>query len=217
MKLSKKTNKLFYDKFVYKVEAQTPLGTLYHERDLSKVRLKLNEYDTKVQAAGGELDLSARWYRRVVTTDDIFANIQFLTLLEAETDPFSIRVEGNTVGIYTNNKAFVDQLSYIKGFVRELTVPKSDKVRDYLLANPDKVVVKNYTHKYKVIVGGLGHEAENFVAWAENMPKIKLAGKKKYLYDSYFYVTDLKVLGMCRLFLSKKIRKVQELVTEQEI
>ena len=217
MKLSKKTNKLFYDKFVYKVEAHTPLGTIYHERDLSKVRLKLNEYDTKVQAAGGELDLSTRWYRRVVTTDDIFANIQFLTLLEGETDPFAVRVEGNTVGIYTNNKSFVDQLSYIKDFVREVTVPKSDKVRDYLLANPDKVVVKNYTHKYKVIVGGLGHEAENFVAWAENMPKIKLAGKKKYLYDSYFYVSDLKVLGMCRLFLSKKIRKVQELVAEQEI
>lgn len=217
MKLSKKTNKLFYDKFVYKVETDTPLGSIYHERDLSKVRRTLNEYDTKVQAASGQLDLSKRWHRRIITTPDIFANIQFLTLLEAETEPFNIRVEGNTVNVYTNNKDLVDQISYIKGFVREIIVPKTDKIKDYLLANPDKVIVKEYTHKYKVIVGGLGLEAANFVAWADNIPKIKLAGKKKYLYDSYFYVSDLKVLGMCRLFLSKKIRKVQELVTEQEI
>lgn len=217
MKLSKKTNKLFYDKYVYKLESTTPLALIYRERELSKVRQTLNEFDAKVQKAGGELDISGRWYKRLVKVDDIFANIQFLTLIEAESDEYCLRIEGNTVNLYTNNKELIDQVSYIKNFATELTIPKSDKIKDYLLSNPDKVVVKEYTHKYKVIVGGLGHEAQNFVAWANTIPKIKLSGKQRYLYDSYFYVTDLKVLGMCRLFLSKKIRKVQELVTEQEI
>lgn len=217
MKSSKKINKLFYDKFVYKVESYTPLAIMYRERDLTKVRRELNVYDDRVQANNGRLDLSKPWRNKVIYTSDIFANVQFLTLLEAETEPFTVRVEHNTVNVYTNNKDLIDQICLIKGFAKEIFEPKSNKLKDYLLANPDKVIVKDYTHKYKVIVGGLGDEATNFVAWADNIPKIKLAGRKTYRHDSYFYVTDLKVLGMCRLFLSKKIRKVQELVTEQEI
>lgn len=216
MRFLKKTNKLYYDKYVYKVETYNPLSTIYRERDLGKVRATLNEYDIRVQASKGRLVIGKTWSTKNITTDDIFNNIQFLTLLEAETS-FAIRVEGDYVNLYTNNKDLVDQLCLIGKIVREVVVPKSDKIRDYLLSNPNKIVVSEYTHKYKVGISGLGLQADSFIDWAENMPKVKLCGKKRYIADSYFYVTDDKVLGLCRLFLGKKIRRIDELVTESEI
>ena len=215
------TDHLFYDKYVNKVVIELNIATLFRDRDLSRVKNSLAVYDKLLEDSGGsDVWVGQCLRKRRVTVPDVLYASKLLALLQ-NNDNFSVRVERHRLAVYSNNDALIKAIVKIDAglCVKEVSEPASDKVKDYLLSNPHTIIVKSYTHKYKVTVCALYADTANFHSWAE-----KLSGKIKLLSRTYqpgsggyFYVADDRVLGMCKLFLGSKIRRVDTLVTESEI
>jgi hypothetical protein len=157
------------------------------------------------------------YYTKHINRDDLNVAIDLTSILE-DADSYMVRVEGSTLGIFINDQSLVDRICNVSGInLLETAIPKDQKTKDFLIANPRAVVRGEYTHKYKVYTKGMWNEAVEFKDWAKKMPKVKLIDSNSYKYEAFFYVQDDRALTMCRLYLNDKIRKVEEIFTESEI
>jgi hypothetical protein len=214
----KKTTKLFFNRFVYKVAVRTPLSTLFRGKNLPNTRQQIEVLaDRFSNNRVSSTNITNGWRsRQQATSTDVFVGLLLLDQLESLSD-FTLRVENSTLGLYSNDLDFISKITNIVNIdVEEIAVPETDEVRDFLLSNPKAIIRGEYTHKYKVTITGLWDSADNFKEWAVKLPKIKTTNNK-YKYGGHFYVADEKTLSLCHIFLADKIRKVEQLVTTTEI
>jgi hypothetical protein len=214
--LSKKTTKLFFGKYVYKIALRLSVASKFRGNNLKNIEQEL-EY-LKEQFANNKLTRMqlGSWNRSSVTTEDVFMGMNLVDVLETLTS-YTLRVEGSTLGLYSNDDDFFHKvLSIPSVYVEETSEPVDQKTKQFLLTTPKAIIRKEYTHKYKVTINALWESADNFKTWAVKLPKIKTTNNK-YRFGGHFYVADEKTLSLCHIFLADKIRKVEELVTVTEI
>jgi len=212
----RKTKKLFYDTFLYKVALSTPMAAAFRGNNLSATRDTLeNERELMVRLKVDNRLVGSNWNRTVVRLSDVERDIVAVTLFEGIT-PNHIRVEGSNLSFYSNDASMLDTLETLYGWdCREVWQPEDDKVRDFLLANPKTIMRPEYSHKYKVTVNPID-DSSGFKGWASQLPKLKVM-RHNYRLGGYFYVADTKTLSLCHLFLGDRIRRVDELRTVSEI
>lgn len=213
---SRKTKKLFFDRYLYKVAIRTPSALHFRGNDLENTRRKIDAIRNKMIHNGEtETFVGHSWNRVQISLDQVNRDLATIVLLESQED-CTIRVESSTLSIYSNDESVVDTMTDMyKWHVYEVSKPENDKIKDFLLANPKTILREEFSHKYKVTVNPLD-DSSAFKQWAKNLPKIKVM-RNNYQLGGYFYVADLKTLSMCRLFLANKIRRVDELHTFEEI
>lgn len=218
MKFFKKTNKLFYDKFVNKIAFNTPVALLFRSRnDILGLLDIFKNYRHRIEnTKSGSIEVGKSWRPVKLKLKQLDFIEQVVHLLLEESD-FGIRVENSRLCIYSNNDNLIDRISnLLDEEPHEIVMPQDNFVREYLLKNPYKIISKSYEFKFKVTYNPLKESTENFKQWSENIPKIKVLKIHPSL-EGYFYVADSKVLGLCRLFLGNKIRRVDEMITLDEI
>jgi hypothetical protein len=217
MKSWKQTNKLFFEKYVNKVSLKTSLSGYFRGKRIAVAKHQVLLIADQLEKSGHlQIQIGNAWNKKFAKYDDLAIAVQICDILLGLKD-FTVRVEGQTLGLYFNDAIIVQQLTTIKNIViHEVSTPASDEVRDFLLSKPKLIIRKEYTHKYKVTIGGLWDGADNFKEWACKLPKIKTT-TNRYKYGGHFYVADDKTLSLCRIFLADKIRKVEEIVTANEI
>ena len=214
--LSKKTTKLFFGKYVYKVAVRLPVASKFRGNNLKRISEDLESL--KEQFANNKLTRMqmGSWSRSSFTIEDVFLGMNLVDVLETLSS-YTLRVEGSTLGLYSNDDDFFHKVLSISGvYIEETSEPVDQKTKTFLLTTPKTIIRKEYTHKYKVTVNALWESADNFKAWAIKLPKIKTTNNK-YRFGGHFYVADEKTLSLCHIFLADKIRKVEELVTTTEI
>lgn len=214
MKLYKQTSKLFFDKYVNKISVVNVFASEFRSRSIARAMASIKILSNQIEASQeGRVQLRS-WRKKYATVSDVIYINKLVDILNKETD-FLLRVEGDTLNIYTNSDTLLDAVQLL-GSIREITKPANDKVRAFLLTNPNSIISKKYTHKYRITVNPLRDSSESFHAWAEQIPSIKLL-KRTYHSEGYFYAANQKTLGMCRLFLGSKIRRVDEMYLISEI
>ncbi len=170
MKLYKQTSKLFFDKYVNKISVVNVLASEFRSRSIERAMASIKILSNHIEAsAEGKVALRS-WRKKYATVSDIIYITKLVDILNKETD-FLLRVESDTLSIYTNSDSLLDAVKPL-GHIREITKPADDKVRAFLLANPNSIISKKYTHKYRVTVNPLRDSSESFHAWAEQIPSI---------------------------------------------
>jgi len=212
-----KTTKLFYNKYVNRVAVHTALAYFFREQDLDKLEnLLLIALENHGKNEGMRVLIAKLWANKYATEKEVFSALHLIGILR-ELKDYSLRAEGYTLAVFLNDSEFVNRIKNINNIIiREITTPVSDEVKQFLLSNPNTVINDNINYKYKVYVKDLGDDAENFVIWAKKMKNIE-AVSNDYRYQAHFYVGDSKTLGLCRLYLGDKIRKIEEIVASHEI
>lgn len=214
MKLYKNTSKLFFDKYVNKISLITVLASEFRYKNLPRTVLKISGLSKQLERSPqGKISIG-HYHKKIITVDDIFHVNRLCDILGAQTD-YAIRVEGNCLGIYTNEDAVLADIEKL-GKIKEISKPSNDVIKNFLLSKPNSIIAKKYTHKYRITVNPLRESSESFHQWAEKIPSIKLL-KRTYHTEGYFYAANEKTLGMCRLFLGSRIRRVDEMFLESEI
>jgi hypothetical protein len=214
--LSKKTTKLFFGKYVYKVALRLPVASTFRGNKLTVIKLQLALLKEKFTDSKVNRIQLGGWNRKLASLDDINRGLILADILETLSN-YTLRVESTTLGLYSNDDDFFHKVLSIPGVeVEETSEPADAKTKEFLLSTPKAIIRKEYTHKYKVTVNALWDSADNFRTWAGKLPKIKTTNNK-YKFGGHFYVADEKTLSLCHIFLADKIRKVEELVTTTEI
>jgi hypothetical protein len=214
MRPFKQTSKLFFDKYVNKISITNILASEFRSRDVVRAESQIKAIAVQVEnSPDGRIQIRS-WRKQYVTVADVMYVSKIIDVLRDETE-YCLRVESNILGIYTNNDAIIDSVQQL-GSVREISKPVNSQIKEFLLANPRSIISKKYTHKYKVTVNPLKDSSESFHSWAEKIPSIKLL-KRTYHGEGYFYAANEKTLGMCKIFLGNKIRRVDEMYLLSEI
>jgi hypothetical protein len=211
----KTTKKLFFGKFVNKVAVQTSLAGYFRGNKLDKIKLDINIVSRRITDKLQSVQIGGSWSKKYAKIEDVQIALEIVGILESLTD-YTLRVEGWTLSIYSNDDV-IKKVTNIKNIhIEETSQAADDKIKEFLLTTPKAIIRKEYTHKYKVTVNALWDSADSFTTWADKLPKIKTTGNS-YKFGGYFYVADEKTLSLCHIFLSDKVRKVEKLVTFEEI
>lgn len=215
----KKTKKLFYDKYIYKVSLQCHIASEFRGNNIRNTIDNLqNDFLSMKELGESQRTFGSRWNSKVIKIDDLERAL-ILARMAADLNDYHFRVEGSILSFYTNSDPTVNQIVdlYENTYcIREIWRPENDKIKTFLLSNPKKIIRPEYSHKYKVTINGL-KDPDNFKEWAKQLPKLKIMPRNNYQVGGYFYVSDEKTLSLCRIFLGDRIRRVDELRTLDEI
>jgi hypothetical protein len=223
----KTTNKLFYNKYPYKLECFIR-GASYVTRNGPKEALEICNSDREFYYGWRgnptinkvELAIFIKAARRYITK-------------EKQLD-IKIRTEGGHFNVFCKDVALFEKIKKsLEPWAKFVTEPASDKILSFMLNNgPRKVVVKQLPlnlYKYKITMRSTvpAEVKENFVKWtnkyAEDTFRISSTTKKwlgnagGYKQDPFFYVQDNSALTITSLYLGSHIRKIEEFVIADSI
>lgn len=213
-------NKLFYDKYHYKLDLHLQLAPIFREKKFSYSKEVLDNLQYQYENNNEPTQLI--WQKGYKTQEPInveqFTTAQTL-LHELQSIPyynFKLRVEHPTVSFYTDEYSYVQRLCKnipIKHIIALHRPPEDTELQPntILTNNPD-------AFEYKVTLGptcspGLGH-------WIQANPDKVKAGtvcldaikNNQYVAGYYFYVKNEKILNLVKIVVGGKIQRIDKFI-----
>ena len=211
------TDRLFYNKFLNKVEIYNPLSHIFR-KELQKPNTfshAREEIDTLYTQYKAKMPMQRGWGSQFVREEDLFDAITIYRILVKRPETL-LRVETSFLNVYSNDYSWLVKLgNSISDKKCALYQPKQG-----MTLEPNTIYVNRpVEYKYKVTLGKkLG--AKSFAKWVENNPSLAKMGKKalSYCYEEqwvkgyYFYVKDDKSLTLASLLVGDNIQRIDTLV-----
>lgn len=210
--LKLQTNKLFYNKWPYKISCKIEGAYL-----LRFYNFKLNQH---IQ------------YRNEKINFNIDALTTFCTDAKSFIEDKSIkkRIEYNTINFYTLNEQTFNQIKIsLSKFIYSVSSPANVDELNKLQSEKNYIFCKILPHKkykFKVIFKDMPLKIrQNLINWAEkynnddiyinNSTKIHFKGIKFKYGTHYFYIKDKKIFSFLILAAEGYIRRIDEYITRE--
>lgn len=221
--LYKKTSKLFYKKWPFKVECY--IKGAYRLKHFGGVDAAIDWCKNSAE------EYKSHWNRDTIDKPALlkFANAVKPYLVQ----DVQTRVEGGHLNIFCKDEELLDSIVRdLSQWITAVYEPTGDEVYNYLLASTgNKVVCDVYPHgrfKYKIILRDnmTPNSKANFLQWAKKFPaqirvantsEFWLAGKRHWMQEPFIYVYDQGTLTMALLFLGNDCKKVHEYILKSSI
>lgn len=199
----KYSNKLFRNKYKYKVVFTSGVAGWFRGSDASQIQ---KYYDEKNQY----------YFARQASPNDKKHALTIAQLL-MQVEDWHARVETPFVSIYLNDEQHLESVvKACKNKVKYIEIPDPNS-QDLL--SEGTVLVKNLNYKFKVSVGVSNQNHSNFVQWCENNSKIRMPKRAKRDLSKdgnngggFFYVKDEKSLTLVKMFLGRTITKIETVI-----
>lgn len=222
MKLTKhKSKKLFYKKYLYKIEFELELASIfrayYQKERLNNVVEKVDEYRSHL-ASSKKKSIQTGFYRKSVVDHNTLDDCLDLRSALLDLKEYNVRQEGyNKLFVYLND--LDNLLSVVKNLktVERIKLWEPDAA---LLKNPDTdVLVSKYanefTHKVTINLWSVRKKNSSTLDWIKNnRDKIKITdyGLEYASSQTGIYVRDEKVLMLLQMTGDGFITRVERLV-----
>ena len=219
-----KVNKLFYNKWPYKVECLVVGASRI-------VRQGNREVIDWCDGVSKKMDYwnNGRNVDKVKLRAFTIAVVQFLDRKEE----IQIRTEGARFSLFCKDTAIFDNIiKCLQPWLWAVYEPNSKEELEFLVTNDNKRVLCDSIpydkYPYKVILRQApSNVRQQFSGWSKNYgeDKIKISpqtvrwldGHYTYKQDPFFYVSDPHMLTMTRLFLGGNVRRVVEYVPREAV
>ena len=216
------TTKLFWGKYLYKLCINNGIGSIFRDKNLSYAREILDKLQQQYES-GNPLVVTS-FSRETPVTELSFLDARKLYKFISRTDDWSLRIEGSTTCIYTNNREWLHTLKSAinKDNLLEIWEPNPQHLTH--LDSNTIIVDKSNGYEYKVTLGHKQSDTQGFANWAKSNPKQVKVGptlmenlsSRGYVSDLYFYARDEKTVQLCSLMLSN-IRRIDKLVVKSDL
>lgn len=217
-----KSYKLFYGKYLYRLEIRNSLAAFFREKNLPLARSTLDSLHSQYDLEAKQLFVHRGLRHQIITETEFFDAVKLYSAF-VKMDDYKLRVQTNYINIYAND------LSWLKNIIKQVSPDRvsslwqPDESYKKLLTSNTIVIENDIGYEYRVTFGTKEGEPE-FLKWAESNPKlIKLGPVLKeelrcrgYVNGMYFYARDEKVLNLCTLITSN-IRRIDKLIVKPDI
>ena len=150
-------------------------------------------------------------------------------------DDIQFRFESGWCQIYLNDPGLFDEIvKELSPWIIELYTPETDAVKDFLFDNKRKIICSklprdkyNYKITLKNTIHWEGNDKKNFKKWLLTTFKEKvhiskttehwLEGGYRYVQAPFFYVEDSASYSMIGLYISEKIKKVEQYILRDKV
>lgn len=213
--------KLFYGKYLYRLEINNSLATTFREKNLPYAKKKLDQLQ---QNYDNQLELIVGFGLRKTPVDlNDFIDAKRLYHIFSNYNDYKLRVERNFLNIYANDLSWLEKIINTVDKESVVSLHKPDPTTASVLTPNTIVVEKSNGYEYKVTVN-LKRGSPSFAKWANNNPNLIKMGSQfyemmlneDYVYGMYFYARDEKVLQLCNLMIDK-IGRIDKLVVKSDI
>ena len=215
------SHKLFYGKYLYRLEIRNSLANFFREKNLPLARATIDTLHSQSDH-GKPLHLQ-RGLREQYINDIDFFDAKKLYGFFVKMDEYKLRVQSNYLSVYANDLQWLNNIAKQITPDRVLNLYKPhEKYKDLL--TPNTIIIEEGTgYEYKVTFGTKEGEPA-FARWAEANPKLikigpvakKEALNKGYVNGMYFYARDDKTLQLCSL-MTTNIRRIDKLIVKSNI
>jgi hypothetical protein len=203
--LTKITNRLFNNKYQYKVVLVCGGASYFRDKDFDQIRQRLALFK-----------FEEHYYKNagIKNQEELDWTLKLLSQLQGMSD-YNLRVEQPFVSIYTNSKKDIDKLVKLEpGRVKYISIPPSNST---LLENT--IISSKIDFDYRITLGKTTREHSAFVDWASSNKKLRLTKscikelhKARSWGGTYFYITGDNNLLMARMHLGEAINRVDRIV-----
>lgn len=199
------SKKLFYDKYLYKIQLKTKAARYFNACGLSKLKVLIkSRYITDVKRY-------AEWGKRQDddTSDTINYTNKIIDALLKHND-FKLCSGQDAILVYTDEESLIQALIALNSKHVKIVSYPDPKVAHLL----EKNVIFSYApYKYKVTCRNLEKGGKDFVTWCKQMGgyDINYAGEyyltkhDRWYGDFYVHVEDDNFLSMLKLYVDDKI------------
>lgn len=203
---TKKTNKLFLDKYRYKIVLISKLATTFRGRDIEDAAEKIAHWKENKTFPG--------WVYNGVASDlDRAHNI--VKAFQKVSD-YKLMVSSPFLTFYTDKFDDFKQVSKeLFDYVKYISMPED--ARPVLEKNT--VYLKRIDYDFKITLTQRVPNNESFFKWCTGNDKIRMPRRCRDHVrrgwrggDSYFYVKDAKTLSMVQMFLGSNIQRIDRVV-----
>ena len=216
-----KSYKLFYNKFLYRLQIRNDLATVFREKKFAITRTSLDKLQ-RLQDQNLDLEVE-RGLRRYRISEESFIDAKKLYNLFLGYDDFKLRVESSYLNIYSNNKNWLKLISNSINSNNAIAFYQPDKSWEKLLDSHTIVLEKDIGFEYKVTIGK-NRNSTGFAKWAYSNPSQVRLGpvayeellKNGYVDGFYFYAKNDKTLHLCSLMLDN-IRRVDKILVQSNL
>jgi hypothetical protein len=204
---TKKTNKLFLDKYRYKVVLTTKFAPLFRNKDINSIINKI-EFWKNIEKFPPYV------YGGNKSDYDIAINIaNTINSINAE---YKVMVSNPRVSFYTDNETDFNILTKIlKNQIRFISIPSKTDV----VFEKNTIYLKYINFDYKITISNCINNKQSFLNWCKDNNKIRMSKncqrhlmrglKKGY---SYFYVKDAKSLSVVQMFIGSNIHRIDRVI-----
>ena len=203
---TKKTNKLFLDKYRYKIVLISKLATTFRGRDIEDAAEKIAHWRENKTFPG--------WVYNGVASDldrayDIVKSFQ-------KVSDYKLMVSSPFLTFYTDKFDDFKQVSKeLFDYIKYISMPED--ARPVLEKNT--VYLKRIDYDFKITLTQRVPNNESFFKWCTGNDKIRMPRRCRDHVrrgwrsgDSYFYVKDAKTLSMVQMFLGSNIQRIDRVV-----
>lgn len=210
-----KSNKLYYDKYLYKLGVLNSLSHIFREKNLTYARSILDQIQHNYEE-------ETRLYYKVYLSERPVSHLHFneakILLTEfSKADDYMIRVESARCYIYSNDRSWLGRLS---------NKVNCDQLWEPIHPNIEKNVIvtdEEKPYQYKVTLGPRTNP--QFANWIKNnTDKIWIGAKlleyienDEYTQGMYFYLRDEKILQLVSIMVGHSIKRIDKIVYSQNI
>ena len=204
---TKRTNKLFLDKYRYKVVLTTKFAPMFRNKDISAIINKI-QYWKSVDKFPPYI------YGGQKSDYDIGLNIA--NTINSSSAEYKVMVSSPWISFYTDNEAdFTSLTKTLKNQIRYISMPSE---KDSVLEK-NTIYLKRIDFDYKVTISNRIDNNESFFKWCRDNDKIRMPERcQRHIKrgwrvgDSYFYVKDAKSLSMVQMFIGSNIQRIDRVV-----
>ena len=214
------TERLFYDKYMYKVCIYLPIASIFREKRYDHTRSVLDDLHQQLENTG-EIFWKRGWRLSAPLNVDVLKDAQLLytLLIKQDFESYKLRVEQSQLCYYTNDIKNVESLLvHFDKRIESVHMPNSDNIKDL----KPNVIIKDSDWEYKVTVGP--KVDPSLADWFENNKDKVKAGKTfiecirngHYVRGFYFYAKNEKVLQLINIVLAGNIVRVDKFINKAQ-
>jgi len=226
------TQKLFYNKYLYKITFYNDLNTLFRTEfqksgSLSHAREKLDQL-TESYRNGLNMQLPIyRTWKTIDETNYLDARHIYACLIRAKED-YRVRVESwGGMSVFSNNLSLLEKIRDGLHRNRRIEIHRpAENMEAVLLNNSNTIISKNpVCWPLKITMGNNRGNYSGFANWIHaNKDKIKIGDKALhslethgYVNGYYFFIKSEKILNLISIMIGDNIRRIDRVVYQEDI
>lgn len=204
---TKRTNKLFLDKFRYKIVLVTKFAPFFRNKNMEEIVSKILYYK------------SIGKFPPYVWTGDLSDYNIGLDIAQgflSTKSEYKVMVSSPFLTFYTDDETdFKNLTKLLKSNIKYVSIP-SDNVP---VLEKNTIYLKRIDFDYKVTISNRIDNNESFFKWCRDNDKIRMPERCQRhvkrgwrVGDSYFYVKDAKSLSMVQMFIGSNIQRIDRVI-----
>ena len=218
--LKLESRRLFYDKYLYKLDIQSPLAHIFRNKNLVAARGVLDNLQNNLEH--NEPLVIRKFLRAETISIKCLHETQSIYSLLTQDVDYKLRIQKPTISIYSNSKDYL--LSFCNKVTQEcIFYEPAANMKELIKNNPHIIIFKNdIPYEYRITLGN--QKTSEFKEWiSSNSDKVKASQNllnslelNSNVEGQILYVRDDKIIQLLGL-MNVNIRRIDKIVYEQNL